>query len=71
MSINGLVLKLYKGGPRPAPRPRSEFADFTPPAAEPLARMLKTCPMDGQVFNCPVDTDARVAVIPNHGCARG
>jgi hypothetical protein len=25
--------------------PRSEFADFTPPAAEPLGRILVTCPI--------------------------
>src|SRR5664279_4113907 len=31
VSTNGPVLKILRGGPRPALRPRSEFADFTPP----------------------------------------
>src|SRR5450759_3066394 len=39
-----------RGGSRPAPRPRSKFADFPPPAAEPLARLLKNSPIDGQFF---------------------
>src|ERR1035437_1935894 len=40
-----------RGGSRPAPRPRSKFADFTPPAAEPLARLAKNCPINGQFFS--------------------
>src|ERR1035437_6140 len=42
--------EIFRGGSRPAPRPRSKFADFTPPAAEPLARLLPNCPIDGQFF---------------------
>src|SRR5450759_722094 len=42
----------FRGGPQPAPRPRSKFADFTPPAAEPSARLQKNCPSIGQFF-CP------------------
>ena len=49
-SIPGAQAGPLRGGPRPAPRPRSKFADFTPPAAEPLARLLKTRPICGQVF---------------------
>src|ERR1039457_1117542 len=42
--------RLLRGGPLPPPRPRSEFADFTPPAAEPLARLQNNCPISGQFF---------------------
>ena len=50
VSINGPVLRGFQGRVATRPRPRSKFADFTPPAAEPLARCLKNCPIDGQFF---------------------
>src|ERR1035437_4788324 len=65
-----------RGGPRPAPRPRSKFADFTPPAAEPLARLAKNCPMDGQFFTpypapCSVLATLGLAPWPGAGKASG
>src|SRR5450759_809847 len=43
--------RFFRGGPLPSPRPRSEFAYFTPPAAEPLARLQMNRPISGQ-FIC-------------------
>jgi hypothetical protein len=53
---------IVRGGPRPAPRLRSEFADFTPPAAEPLARLTEEVSIDGHLFS-PLATDVLAPVL--------